>query len=370
MKIYRLIGLLLIGTMVLGGCGTPGPMSTSELDDPLYNAKQGMRHLEEGNLEMAMASFERALAMDKKCFQAYYGRGLVYLELDKLDKAMDNMKKAYKLGRKHKYYLPYIGMARILIAQGEYSSARAWCERLLRREPNNADACYWIGKTYEKEERYDKAREWYAQAIDKNPKHVKADYDWKKMDMILRAQPGTDVGKQIAMVDEITRADLAALFAEELDAKNLLRERKFKEKNLNPLERQKLIDTEHPIMEDIKGTWAEGYIQTVTDLNIMPPYPDGDFRPFEIINRANFCVFVQNIMIRYNADEELGYRFVGNKSPFTDVRGSNYAFNSILLCTSYGILQGDPLTHEFRPMDSVSGAEALLALRQLKQSLK
>ena len=50
----------------------------------------------------------------------------------------------------------------------------------------------------------------------------KADAMWQLSQKIVRAMPGTEVGKKVALYEKITRADLAVLLAEELKISKLM----------------------------------------------------------------------------------------------------------------------------------------------------
>ena len=62
-------------------------------------------------------------------------------------------------------------------------------------------------------------------------------------------------------------------------------------------------------------------------------------------------------------------KYIGAKSPFKDMNSSYYAFNAIITCTTRGIMRAD-LNGYFKGEDPVSGADALLILRRLKEALE
>ena len=55
---------------------------------------------------------------------------------------------------------------------------------------------------------------------------------------------------------------------------------------------------------------------------------------------------------------------------FPDVRSDQYFFNAAMVATSRGFLEADKATGEFKPGDPVSGADALLSIREFKDQLK
>ena len=67
---------------------------------------------------------------------------------------------------------------------------------------------------------------------------------------------------------------------------------------------------------------------------------------------------------------DLATRYVGQPSPFPDVRADSYAFNAIALNVDRGIMAADTITGSFRPGDTVSGAEALVIIRELQNAVR
>jgi predicted Zn finger-like uncharacterized protein len=62
---------------------------------------------------------------------------------------------------------------------------------------------------------------------------------------------------------------------------------------------------------------------------------------------------------------------LGSKSPFPDLRNNLPYFNAVMVVTSRGIMQAKDLTTgDFAPMGTVSGADALLIIRNLKDELR
>ncbi len=90
-----------------------------------------------------------------------------------------------------------------------------------------------------------------------------------------------------------------------------------------------------------------------------------------MINRAEFAMMIEDIMIKITGVEGLATRFIGSISPFPDLRSDLPYFNAVILCTTRGIMVAKDLrTGEFDAMGDVSGAEALLSLRILKTQLQ
>jgi len=102
----------------------------------------------------------------------------------------------------------------------------------------------------------------------------------------------------------------------------------------------------------------------------MELFPDQTFRPDEKITRADYAMLLQNILILATGDENLATKYIGSASRFPDVNASHYAYNAVCLMVDRGIMQADKLSGAFHLNDPVSGADALLIIRDLQNALK
>jgi hypothetical protein len=78
---------------------------------------------------------------------------------------------------------------------------------------------------------------------------------------------------------------------------------------------------------------------------------------------------LEDILIKLTGDEKLATAYFGQeRSPFPDVRPSSSLYNAVMNMTTRSIMESE-LSGEFRINDPVDGAEALLAIRMLKQKM-
>jgi hypothetical protein len=203
-----------------------------------------------------------------------------------------------------------------------------------------------------------------------------ADAQWNLTQKIQRAMPGTITGKKIALVESITRADAAALFMEELKIDVLYKKRtpktfdtSFKDpekaaQGAKPVKLTAKDITEHPLKTDIEGMLEIG----VRGLEINP---QGNFLPADALNRAEYALMLEDILIKVTGDNALATKFIGSTSPFPDLRSDLPYFNAVMVVTSRGIMEArDITTGEFAPLKPVAGVDALLMIRKIKEELK
>ncbi len=179
------------------------------------------------------------------------------------------------------------------------------------------------------------------------------------------------------MIDKIGRADAAALFIQELKLNELYRKMGRKEFDTAFHSPEKDFETETLVKTapavDIQDHPLKADIDEVIKLGVrgLEPYPDHTFHPDEPINRAEYAVMVEDILVKLTGDDKLSTEFIGSASPFPDLRSDLPYFNAVMVVTSRGVMESESLaTGEFNPHGPVDGADALLAIRRLKNLLK
>jgi hypothetical protein len=123
---------------------------------------------------------------------------------------------------------------------------------------------------------------------------------------------------------------------------------------------------------DIDDHVLKADIQAVIEIGIkgLQPFPDHTYRPDQMVNRAEFAMMVEDILIKITGSDGLATQFIGSKSPFPDLRSDLPYFNAVMTCTTRGIMTAkDIRTGEFDSMGLISGADALLSIRALKSQL-
>jgi hypothetical protein len=132
---------------------------------------------------------------------------------------------------------------------------------------------------------------------------------------------------------------------------------------------------EIPVPVDVQDHPLKADVQVAIGLEIkgLGTFPDGTFAPGESITRASYAMMIADIISTVTNDPALATKYKGNVSPFTDVANDVPYFNAIMVCTTRGIMEakeGGIRQNMFDPMGSVQGADALLAIRRLKEDLK
>jgi len=378
--VLAVIGWLGLAGGLLGitGCAEEPVKPEAALDTPEYHYSTGLRLLDKEDQDGAMKEFQRAVALDPNFAPGHAGIGLVYGFKGMYPEAYDAIKKAKKL-QNEPMIVAQIMKIRVLSmerkegwleeAEDEFKDGR-------KKDQNNPALHFYMGKAYRVGLEFDKAAAHFKTVLDLNKDFVgEADKEWQLVQKIQRAAPGTKIGKQIALIDKISRADVAALFIEELRIDRLFEK---KGKTFDPsfkapgqkFEADKIVAMEpatdiatHPLKADI---------DTVVKLGVrgLEPSPDHKFEPSKSITKAEYAIMLEDIMIRITGDEKMATQYFGQQSLFPDVRPDVYYFNAAMILSSRGILEADKATGEFGASQSITGADALLAIRMFKEFLK
>ena len=89
------------------------------------------------------------------------------------------------------------------------------------------------------------------------------------------------------------------------------------------------------------------------------------------MNRATYAMAVQRLLVVATRDESLETKYFGeNPSRFSDVSSSHFAYPAMALCSERGIMKADLVTGGFQPAGNVGGADALLIIRSVQNSLR
>ena len=367
--------------MAVVACGPELRKPVSAMDSPEHHSVVGLRLLEEDKYNEAEREFALAIQIAPEFSQAHAGMALVKAYRGDHRGAAEAMKAAWKYAdTKEEKVFVHVGRIRLLyksmIGKDWLNDARDEFDRALDIDPQSAAAHYYMGIAYLTAHDFNEAGQQFRQVIDLKKEYVKeADGAWNLTQKIQRAMPGTVAGKKIALLQRITRADVAALFMEELKIDSLYKKRNIKTFDTSFKDPQKAKSSsptavipkdilDHPLKADIEGIIGVG-------VRGLETYPDGLFHPGEVIDRATYAMLIEDILLKITGDNSLATKFIGQVSPFPDLRSDLPYFNAVMVVTSRGIMGvKDFTTGEFAPLSDVPGVEALLIIRKFQEELK
>lgn len=370
--------------LITGGCAPKARLPVSTLDTPEHHFFSGMKLLEIGKLSDAEREFKLAKELDHKYAPAYRGLGLVFAYKGDFKLAFKNMSRAKKLANsKEEEARVYIGFMRLYTQQ----KGKDWLEdtednfrtanRILKKIHKEwPDPYFYMGLAYKEAYKFSDAAEQLKKVLEINTTFVdKADYQLKLVQKIERAMPGTAIGKKVALLEKVKRVDVAALFIQEMKLDKIyekFRPKKFDTSFKSPGDKSSAYQM--PVPADVVDHPLRIDVQTVVTLKIkgLRPFPDGTFAPNEFISRSSYAMMIADVISTITHDPSLSTKYIGSVSPFVDVRNDVPYFNAIMVCTTRGIIEAkrDLRQNIFDPMGYVSGADALLIIRRVKEDLK
>ena len=391
MNLFRFLVVLAVGALMVS-CGPKAQQPLSQLDTPEHHTFTGLRLLNQEKYADAAREFELALRLDPRYARALTGTGLVKAYQGDFTGGLDALKQAEKHARsdQDKIFV-FVGFIRVntlshsacLRIGTECKPDDAWLayskdafDQAVLIDPKAASPYYFMGEAYLAAFDLELAGRMFSRTLDLAGEYSReADGRWKVVQKIQRAMPGTVTGKKIALIEQMTRADVAALFMEELKIEELYARRtpkKFdtafkdpeKAKTAAAVRNGGADIANHPLRADIEGMLRVG-------MRGLELYPDGSFRPDDVVDRASYAMMIEDILVKITGDNALATRFIGGSSPFPDLRADLPYFNAVMVATSRGLMEvRDVTSGEFAPRAPVGGADALLVIRKMREELR
>jgi tetratricopeptide (TPR) repeat protein len=366
---------------VFTGCasqGGPGALGPGAHDAAGYLVPNGMKKLEAGDPDGAALLFEEALKIDKRNVPAMMGMSRVAQAKGRSDDALHWAEEAVDGAAGPTERLD----ARTLLMETHYAFRQEeWFDAMeaiwesVREENERPEAAALLmARANRDHENPLQATVYYRQVIDWNGRLAgEADRELESLYRQLRSEPGTAVGRDVSRQEEVSRADLSALIIEELKLAEYMQGNTPTQYDAGFKTPQEFArrGEDDPLPLDVDGHPYEMDIREVIHFGIrgLEPMPDGSFAPQAAVNRASFALVIEDILIRVKEEPLLKTAFVGSPSPFPDVTPQHYAFNAMVVSTTRQFLAAD-LDGAFRPEDPATGAEALLAIRRLKEEIQ
>jgi tetratricopeptide (TPR) repeat protein len=159
---------------------------------PQLYVMEGNREWKNQSYEAAIANFDKALALNEDLYQAYQGKGMVYLDQEKTDLMLEAFAKAKEGAQANNdtktidqvnevidnYYNKFITqeMASVDPEDNDYTYVVEACENALAANPNNPRALYHLAIVANKTVDYDNAVDYSVKALqyEKDPVWISA----------------------------------------------------------------------------------------------------------------------------------------------------------------------------------------------------
>jgi tetratricopeptide (TPR) repeat protein len=352
--------------LLLNACGPrTGVYPFSELDIPEQRVFNGFALLRNERLGDAQREFEQALHLQPRYSAATRGLGLVYGMKRDFPRAFDAMSRAEEYAED--------GLNRALAEVGMMSLYRmeAGTGWLARVEKHFDQALFWsselpeayleLGLAYKRAHRFRDAEEAFTEIVKLDKTLLnEAREELELLKKIQTADPRSALGKELVLVKRINRAEIAGLLAREFPIDRI-------QTGTVPKTGVHLPD----LPPDVRNHRLKDEILLVLQLNIqgLGALPDGSFGADRCMTRAGLATVMADLLVRGSGNPELTQKYARARSPFLDVRSNSPNFNSIMICHDWaGIMEG--WKGYFHPMETISGVDALLILREAENRIR
>jgi len=363
--------------LLLEGCSPKsGGLPEGLLETPELHAFNGFRLIKKERLVDAQREFEHALRLKPGYSPALRGMGLVQGMKGNFASAYELMEQAKNSAEKEEdEALAYVGIMQLHAMK----RGPAWLDRVEENfvqassfTKDLPEAYYHMGMAYKYAYRFTESEAAFEQVLKINTSlQDEAEEQLERVRKIERAMPRTELGRRIAVLDRITRADAAALLIHEVRVEIICKGgQQSGRDDAGAAARGPSRKGSHPLPLDVMGHPLKGEIERVLQLEIegLKTFDDGSFGPNEYVTRADFAVIVADVIAKKEGEPLMVGRYSGVVSPFKDLRHDAAYFNAVMTCTMRGrIMEGE--NGLFDPTGTLSGADALLSIRKLKREL-
>ena len=342
----------------------------SVLDTAEAHYQAGMELLRQKKVEEARAEFEYAIGLDRDYAPGYEGLGLCELEWGRGREAEREFKRA--IGKDKNYVPAHVGLGRAYNLQDRPRPAIRSFEDAIEIDPRYGPAYDYLGQTHVKQRDFNAAVDAYRRGISALPENTTLNDGWQRVSEVQRATIGVpDEYIEIALTEAVGRAELAVLLNGELDLEAIFVGRRTpEEQRFVPPGQQRDQARRVAAPNDVPADhWARVHIEQVVKFGAMDLFPDGSFRPNQVVTRLDMAMLIQRVLVEAWDDESLKSKFFGSASPFPDIMNTHFSFNAVMLATTRGIMDGKP-DGTFLLEGTLPGHEAILIVRNLKGALR
>ncbi|MBF0194801.1 MAG: S-layer homology domain-containing protein [Magnetococcales bacterium] len=394
---YRFVAFLLFVGVVISGCETLPKEGAGVMENAIQHYALGMELLEDGKMQQADKKFDMSLGLKSTYAPAMMGKSLIIAHKAvaqeqeahrKVDEkaALKWLSKADKNSKsdedRFNYHVSAIRVYTVLQSKHWLKKSTVHYKFAIDADNLNPNGLPFYKNSYsadyymaiaEYENDFRRAEPLLQKIVGSSSagKWVKkANKLYEKVQKISRAASYhtlSGVALKIAVLDAVSRGDVAALLVSELELDKLFAGRirvKSQEKEAEFVPADML---NHPFRQEVA---------TVMKWNIRGLAPIYDettranlFKPNLNVNRKELALMLEDVLVRITDQDSIATQNIGHNSPFPDVDKSVAWFNAAMTMTTRGLMKAE-LSGEFRPDDPVTGADLLLAVVTLRNVIK
>lgn len=235
----------------------------------------------------------------------------------------------------------HFALARIYKEENNFQSALVHLKAARVYDPENSELLKLYGDVLFTLQDYKNSLEIYEKLNLLEPDNLQIN---ERLDIIKSRMGLFELPSQYININDreaVTREDIAAVIGV-----------KFKDILEEPTQQP-------PIIVDIATSWAARFILKMTTLGLIDVYPNHEFQPKKILNRAEMAEILVRLILFL---DELGHKFIQQipieRIQVADVTPTNYYYQPILTIISYDIMSlfSDKT---FKPEAPLTGRETM-----------
>ncbi len=273
----------------------------------------------------------------------------------------------------------WIAKAHAARSKGAWAEAEADYLHGIADAPELATLPRELGEIYGYEEKWDKAEQSYLKAIQLDPSDVEAKKKLaevylrthqrdkaERMLQNLAARSNQDQGVRSMLDNLLTHGDPL-----EVALANVRQKPRISRGDFGALLAlrfpflKEFLKSPPAILTDLKSHWGKAYLPLIAGLNIIPSYPNHQFRPNAMIRREEVATAIQRILMLMN----LKPAFESASIKIVDVPRTNPHRSAIVEVVALGWMTTDT-SDRFHPLEGISGNDALNLLQSVEQYLR
>ena len=140
-------------------------------DDMAHN-NLGKVSLQTGRADEAIAHFQKAIEINPDSLEAHYNLGNALLQVGRVDEAIAHFQKAIEINPNNAE--AHNNLGNVFLQVGRVDEARAHYQRAVEINPNSVEAHYNLGNAFLQVGRVDEAMAYYQRAVEINPNDAEA----------------------------------------------------------------------------------------------------------------------------------------------------------------------------------------------------
>ncbi len=350
------LAVALLAASVLAGCsGSQGPRPARPDDSTsipalLTQADSAAAH---GAPAGARAGYSRAAAAAKRAgacdleLRAELGAGLASIALGEPEPARRSLARALDLNARSA--AAHDAMGRLHTATRRYLDAKTEFERAAALDTTSAEPLYHLGLAYAQSGDPKLAAGALTRALARDPAHAPS---MAALGTVLDSRyvvAGLPEGYgALRTHPSLSRGELCVMLAAELGA----------DPERPSWRGGRELPSETP---EARGAWGERWVRVSMARGWIKPFPDGSYRLGDPVTRSALAIILAEIAGTGAPSSPLG------TDPFPDLGARHYLARAARAAVEIGL----PLRQDgrFEPWASVSGSEALAALKGLARKL-